>query len=127
VLLLKISERATPYAVAPPKALATYEAARKYLEEHCLELASLDDAARGCGLASAYLCRLFQRFDHQSPYRFLLRLKMHHATRLLLDEGLSVKAAAVALDFPDPYNFSRAFKSVYGISPQTFVQQGRRP
>ena len=37
-----------------------------------------------------------------------------------------MKAAAEAVGFSDPYHFSRTFKRVYGVSPQQFMQLGRR-
>jgi AraC-like DNA-binding protein len=75
---------------------------------------------------AAYLCRLFQRFDHTTPYQCLMRLKMNHATELLLDSGLLVKEVAERLNFSDPYNFSRAFKNTFGLSPAQFVQRSKR-
>jgi AraC-like DNA-binding protein len=36
-----------------------------------------------------------------------------------------VKEAAAELDFADAFHFSRAFKRVYGLSPERFLQQRR--
>ena len=42
-------------------------------------LKSLEQIARECGVDKAYLCQLFRRFDSDSPYQSLLRLKMKAA------------------------------------------------
>ena len=53
----------------------------------CGRLNSLDQVARECHVDRAYLCRLFRRYDRQTPYRFLTRQKMHLAAERLLDPG----------------------------------------
>src|SRR5215468_7655469 len=72
-------------------AYVTYERCRQYIQDHWLHLLTLEQAARECHVAPAYLCRLFRRFDRQSPYQYLLRLKMTHAAERLLAPDTSVK------------------------------------
>ncbi|MGD0536294.1 MAG: AraC family transcriptional regulator [Verrucomicrobiota bacterium] len=126
LILLKIAERAIDYGAAESRALPTYERARRHLEAHYEQLKTVEEIARACHVNAAYLCRLFQRFDHRSPYQLLLRLKMNRAAALLLDGGLMVKEVAARLNFADPYHFSRVFKRVYGVSPDRFVKLGNR-
>ncbi len=126
VLLLKISEKAISPDSSHDRALAAYQRVRQYLEQHYLALKTIHDVARECRMDVAYICRLFQRFDHTTPYQYLMRLKMNHATELLLDSGLLVKEVAESLNFSDPYNFSRSFKNTFGLSPAQFVQRSKR-
>jgi AraC-like DNA-binding protein len=51
---------------------------------------------------------------------------MGHAASLLLTTGYLVKNVAFELGFENPFHFSRAFKSVYGISPESFVKERRQ-
>jgi AraC-like DNA-binding protein len=125
VLLTKITERAVTAGTIEPRALATYERVKRWIEEHFMEVRTIGPIAQACHVDVAYLCRLFQRFAHTSPYQFLTRLKMGRATELLLDRALLVKETAAELGFPDPFQFSRAFKRVYGLSPEQFVRHGR--
>jgi AraC-like DNA-binding protein len=123
-LLLKLAEtRLAPGAVESP-AFGTYHRCRMELETHALTVGTLGELARHCHVDPAYLCRLFRRFDHESPYRRLLRLKMNHAASRLQVPGILVKEVAAESGFADPYHFSRAFKSVLGISPRRFMQHG---
>lgn len=126
ILLLKISERAMPSGRMDLRALATYQRARTIIDAHFLEFHTLDQAARAAGLNLSYLCRLFQRFDHRTPYRHLMYLKMNRAAQLLMDRGMLVKEAAAELGFTDQYNFSRAFRGVFGLSPEKFLARTRR-
>jgi AraC-like DNA-binding protein len=63
---------------------------------------------------------LFRRYDHQSPYQYLLRLRMNLAAEQLHQPGALVKQVAEQTGFDDPFHFSRAFKSVFGLSPDAF-------
>ena len=47
-------------------------------------------------------------------------------TELLIESGLLVKQVAEQLGFSDPYNFSRAFKATFGLSPANFIQRAKR-
>jgi AraC-like DNA-binding protein len=69
---------------------------------------------------NAYLCRLFRRYDHQSPYQYLLRLKMNHAAGRLKQPDALVKQVAEETGFADQFHFSRVFTSVFGLSPAAF-------
>ena len=120
-LLLKIAATAIPFGDSGSPAFSTYRRCRQWMEEHLLELNSLEQIAQQCHLDPAYLCRLFQRFDHQSPYQYLLKLKMQHATRRLQIPGVPVKEVGDELGFADPSHFSRAFKKQEGLSPAQFA------
>jgi AraC-like DNA-binding protein len=126
LLILKLSGQSLAPGAAEARAFPTYERVRQHLEQHFAEFTTVEDVARACHLDVSYLCRLFQRFHHASPYQVLLRLRLNKAAGLLLDQGLRVKEVAGRLGFTDPCNFSRAFKRIYGVSPERFVKVGRR-
>ena len=125
-LVLKVADTAIPAGAADTPAFITYRRCQRYLEEHWPELASLDQAARKCHVDPAYLCRLFTRFDHQSPYQFLLRLRMTRGAELLLTPGASVKQVAEELGFADAFHFSRIFKKLMGLPPTQFARLRHR-
>jgi AraC-like DNA-binding protein len=122
VLLLKLGQRAMPLGRAEPRALATYQRARRYLEEHFVTLQTAEEWAQACHMTPVHLSRLFRRFARPTPYHALIRCKINRAAELLLDRGLLVKEAAEALHFSSPFQFSRAFKRVYGVAPDHFVR-----
>jgi AraC-like DNA-binding protein len=119
-LLLAIAELLVPGQSAPGPAYATYQRCRQHVQAHYVELRTLAQIARQCHVDPAYLCRLFRRYDHQSPYQFLLRLKMNLAAGRLQDPGTLVKQVAAELGFADAGHFCRAFKGVFGLSPEAF-------
>lgn len=126
VLLLKLAETRVPLGSAETVAFDTYQRCLKELEGRALELRSLRELAERCRIDQAYLCRLFKRFGNESPYQRLLRLKMSHAAARMQQPGVLMKEVAAELGFSDPYHFSRAFKSVFGLSPTQLVRQHER-
>ena len=123
-LILTIAESKIPIGSIGSAAFSTYQACRKHLEDHFLDVHTLKALAAACHVDGAYLCRLFKRYDRMSPYKSLMRLKMAHASRLLQQPGTLVKQVADEMGFADAYHFTRAFKSVFGVAPTQYAQRG---
>jgi AraC-like DNA-binding protein len=122
-LLMKLAEtRMSPGSVGSP-VFDTYQRCRRELDENALEIRSLRELALRCRVDEAYLCRLFQRFERESPYQRLRRLKMNHAAARMQVPGTLIKQVATELGFDDPFHFSRTFKSVFGVSPTKLVRE----
>jgi AraC-like DNA-binding protein len=119
---VKLLDVRAPLRGVDSAAFVTYQNCRQLIAEKFLQLRSLEAAARECHVDTAYLCRLFRRFDHQSPYQFLTRLKMNAAAGQLAQPGALVKNVAADLGFTNPFHFSRVFKSVFAVSPESFRQ-----
>jgi AraC-like DNA-binding protein len=121
-LLLKIAETAIPNGSSTSPAFATYQRCRRQIEARWQEFDTLAAIAAACHVDGAYLCRLFRRFDRQSPYQLLLRLKIRHAATLLRSGNTPIAEVADELRFADPFHFSRVFKKFMGISPSAFAR-----
>jgi AraC-like DNA-binding protein len=119
-LMLRIAASLSPGNEDHTAAFSTYMRCRRHIEDHHVRLMQLQEIAQECGVSEAYLCRLFQRYDRQTPYQFLTRLKMNRAAKLLEDPGRLVKQIASDLSYRDAFHFSRAFKNVFGVSPRGF-------
>lgn len=120
LLILKIAEAAFAEDAYRTVAFSTYQGCREYIRDNSLALKTLEQVAEACHVDEAYLCRLFRRFDNQSPYQYLMQLKMGDAAKRLQQGGALVKQVAYELGFNDPFHFSRAFKKVFGLSPAAF-------
>lgn len=101
-------------------AYQTYHRAKIFMEREFASYPTLAKLAAACEVDSAYLCRLFGRFHDESPYQYLLRLRMELAARLLLEPGSTVKAVASQMGYSDAFHFSRVFKSVHRVPPSRF-------
>jgi AraC-like DNA-binding protein len=119
-LILKIAETSIVEHSRTTAAFYTYQNAREVIQKNFITLRNLEQIAEDCHLDSAYLCRLFKRFDNRSPYQYLMRMKMNLAAQKLQLSNSSIKEIAFELGFNDPFHFSRIFKRIFGISPNTF-------
>ncbi len=119
-LIIKIAESLMPWHGIETPAFATYQRCHRYIWANYSQLRTMAEVARECHVDPAYLCRLFRRYAHQSPYQFLMRLKMNLAAERLQNPEMLVKQVAAQLGFADPFHFSRAFKKVFGLSPEEF-------
>jgi AraC-like DNA-binding protein len=96
------------------------------MRSHYKVLNSASELAKKTHLDPAYLSRMFKHFQKESPYAFLVRLKMGHAASLLIKPDTLVKDVAYELGFDNPSHFSRSFKKFYGISPEGFIGKSKR-
>jgi AraC-like DNA-binding protein len=119
-LSIMITDSRAPLEDASTLAFTTYHHCRQHIQQNFLRLKTLKQTAKECHLDGAYLCRLFRRHAHESPYQYLLRLKMNHAAECLLRPGALVKQVAQDTGFADAFHFSRTFKSILGLSPDRF-------
>lgn len=126
-LLLRIAESSVPVGTIGTIAFETFQRCRQWLDQNYRKAESLEQIASECGIAEPYLCRLFKRFAHQSPWQYVLRRKMRDAALRLQARNVRVSDVAFEFGFTDPFQFSRTFRRVFGISPRSFIQLQRRP
>jgi AraC-like DNA-binding protein len=119
-IALKAGSSAAPVKTSESLAFATYHQCRSHIEKHFLRLRFLQQIADECHIDNSYLCRLFKRYHHQAPYQYLLRLKINHAATQLSESHTLVKQVAEETGFTDPFHFSRVFKKILGLSPDSF-------
>jgi AraC-like DNA-binding protein/quercetin dioxygenase-like cupin family protein len=117
---VKLLEARAPLKGSDSPAFTTYQNCREHIRANFARLRTLEQIAREIHVDAAYVCRLFRRFDHQPPYRFLMRLKMNAAAGQLAQPGALIKNVAVDLGFANPFHFSRVFKSCFAVSPDAF-------
>lgn len=129
LLLLALVRTTQPGSHSERRSLATFERCRQHIDTHFLSLATVEQVAAACHLDSAYLCRLFRRFQAETPYRYLQRLQMQWAAERLHTSDRLIREVADDLRI-DPFQFSRAFKRVHGVSPTVLLSArslGPRP
>jgi AraC-like DNA-binding protein len=121
-LILLIGDLAIPYGESDQPAFATYQRCRQFIAANFLRTRTLQEAADACHVNVSYLCRLFQRFGRERPYRYLQLLRMNHAADLLRNHNRLVKDVAQELEFGNANNFSRAFRQWFGLPPERMLR-----
>lgn len=120
LLLLVIVRSAQASRPTKRRSLATFERCRQYIDTHFLSLDTIEQAAAACHVDVAYLCRIFRRFLDETPFRYLQRLQMQWAAERLHTSDRLVREVADDLRI-DPFQFSRTFKRIHGVSPSAFL------
>lgn len=86
---------------------------------------SLDDAARSVGLGRRRFTELFREVTGESWRRYVHRLRLDYAARLLASTERSVTAIAFECGFEELSHFHHSFKSAYGRTPLAYRAQIR--
>ena len=92
----------------------------QYIQEHCTEDMSLDDAANLAGFSKYHFTRLFKDFTGYSFYKYLNKKRIEHAERLLIDPEISITEAALQSGFSSLSSFIRMFKIVKDCTPTEY-------
>ncbi len=95
----------------------TVDAALDYIKTRYHDPAlTVKEIAEHCFISEIYLRKLFEKHVHATPFRTITDVRMKMA-RLLLDEKRPIREVAVRVGYSDIYQFSRAYKRYYGMSP----------
>jgi AraC family transcriptional regulator len=93
---------------------------RDYLKENFLQVTTIREAARACHMSDYFFLRSFRDAFACTPFQYLQKLKLEHATMLLAASELFIGDIAEACGFTDIYTFSKAFKRTYGVAPSLY-------
>lgn len=86
---------------------------------------SLDEAARSVGLGRRRFTELFREITRESWRRYVHRLRMEYASKLLVSTERSVTAIAFECGFEELSHFHHSFKTAYGRTPLAYRVQFR--
>ena len=96
---------------------------RDYVDSHFSENLSLSDLADRFFISYSYLSKAFSKTFDMSFQEYLRLIRMEHAMELLHRPELSIQQIASQVGYDNAFNFSRAFKNQYGVSPTHFRNQ----
>ena len=77
---------------------------------------TVGEVASACHVSEVYLRKLFEREQRSAPFRVLTKIRMERA-KLLLEEHRPLKEIAARVGYADVFQFSRAYKRYFGVSP----------
>lgn len=97
------------------------ELLEKYLQENYREDISLGELADKFGFTQEYLGKIFKKHTGTTPSKYLTRLRMNEAKRLLLSNpDMEIQKIGELVGYRDGFYFSRAFKTYAGVGPSEF-------
>ena len=90
---------------------------RDYLDAHYTEEISLNDLARQYSYSPSHLIRSFHQAYGASPMQYLKKLRIEHASQLLLHSDATIQSVGEMVGLRIPSYFIRVFKQEIGITP----------
>lgn len=94
-----------------------------YIEQNYQGEISVEELADVCGLNRSYFGKIFKESMGESPQHFLIHYRMAKAAQLLKESTLPIRQIGAMVSYPNQLHFSRAFKTVYGVSPREYRQK----
>ncbi len=85
--------------------------------------ATIADMAAFCNLNQSYLAKIFKANLNQTPQQFLIYYRMNKAAELLRHTSAPISEISRQVGYQSQLNFSRAFKNIYGLSPQNWRKE----
>ena len=98
---------------------------QEYARAHIDQTLSVEDLAHAARCSVASVHRQFKTYESLSPGRWMARLRVESAARLLRTSTLSVREVGEKVGLSDPFHFSRFFKREMGVSPRAYHQDHR--
>lgn len=106
------------------KSLLRIAEAITHLEMHYTDPVTLDELVEIANMSRRNFIRTFEATMGLPPIKYLIRLRVQHACKLLRQGQRSVTDIALAVGFSDSNYFSRQFRQVTGCSPRDYRNQG---
>lgn len=94
-----------------------------FIEQNFQNNITVEEIASVCGINRSYFGKIFRKSIGRSPQEFLMNYRMVKATELLKLTSLSIAEIGSAVGYENQLHFSRAFKTIYGVSPREWRNQ----
>lgn len=105
------------YSTEPSKRL---DAVLKYVSDNYASSIYLQDVADIACMTTNSFCRFFKKMTNKSFTQFLNEVRVRNATRLLLEDNLSVSQVCYMVGYNSVTNFYKQFKQIVGSTPSHY-------
>lgn len=92
----------------------------EYMNEYYNSNISIDEICKNIYISSCHFQRIFKKHMNQTPYNYLMEIRVNRAKEKLLEEKIPIEEIARLCGFVSATHFSAVFKRMEGISPSAF-------
>ncbi len=96
--------------------------AREYIHDNFTQAVSIPELAQMANLSEFHFLRCFKVVFGDSPYQYLLNLRLQLGKYLLICGKLSITEIAFSLGFKEVQTFSKLFRKAFSKGPSNFIQ-----
>ena len=101
------------------------EMAKRYIEEHYMEVIQLRDLALVAHISPTYYSIRFKKDTGMSFTEYLIWFRLNKAKKLLKKGKTSCKEIGMSVGYTDYVQFTKIFKKYVGVSPETYRKQNK--
>lgn len=109
-----------PARPATPTVPAFIPAVEEFCRLNFARPIGVDDMARVANMSRFHFSRVFEKARGTPPGRYLARLRLEEAMRLVSAGGTTVKEVAHRCGYGDANYFCKVFRKSFGVSPGSF-------
>jgi len=95
------------------------------IETRYSEPMRVEEVAQAVHMSVSSLHHQFKQATSMSPLQYQKQLRLHHARRMMLTEGLDAASAAHRVGYESPSQFSREYRRLFGAPPRAQMEQLR--
>lgn len=99
--------------------------AKAYMEQHFDQPITLLETAETLGVSQSHLSREFVKYTGEQPIRYLTKVRLEYAVKLLHSTDMRLEEVSAACGFTDSNYFSKVFKKYMKASPGELRRQMR--
>jgi len=92
----------------------------KYISDNYSKTITLNDVAGVACMTTNSFCRFFKKMTNKSFTQFLNEVRIRNASRLLVQENVSVSSVCYAVGYNSITNFNKQFKQIMGTTPKSY-------
>ena len=96
-----------------------------YIETHYHKNIRVEDIATLCNLDRSHVGKIFKSTMGMSLRDYLIRYRINKACELIKGTNYSIGEIGEMAGYPNMFNFSRAFKSIMGMSPRQWRNENK--
>ena len=96
---------------------------RRYVDINYMKEITVEEISKQFGFDRTYLFKKFKQKYGYGLKEYIVKVRMKSAKNLL-ERGYSVSATAFMVGYKDEFNFSKAFKKHYLVSPSSIKNKG---
>lgn len=96
-----------------------------FIEKNYRYAITVEDIAAFCNLNRNYLGKLFKENTNQTLQHFLMYYRMNRAAELLKFTDMTINEIGKACGYQNQLHFSRAFKTIFGLSPNHWREKNK--
>ncbi len=95
----------------------------QFMQEYYSANISINDICNLIYLSPCHFKRVFKDYTRQTPYQYLMRIRLEKAKEILREKDCSMEEVAKLCGFVNSGHFSTVFKRNIGMSPSEYRKQ----